>query len=165
MNAIVDVQGFKTDENKFILKEIAMQCEGSNNIVVLIFKPPFPFYNLSKTERRQVCWIERNRGIFWNGGFLPYNNYKTIITSILKEKQRIFVKGEEKVLWIKEMLDECCNTRVYNIEARGCPSYQLLYKENELAGDVFSCIYHNKICALKNVICLKKWCSLNKITL
>lgn len=84
MNVIVDVQGFKIGDNKFILKEIALMR--NKQIQVLLFKPPFPFYNLTKTERRLVSWIERNRGILWNEGFLPYSNHKNIVTNLLKDK-------------------------------------------------------------------------------
>lgn len=156
MNAIVDVQGFKIGENKFILKEIAISC--NNHIQVFLIKPPFPFYDLTKTERRQVAWIERNRKIYWSEGFINYSNYKSLIVEYLKDKC-IFTKGVEKVLWIKEILK---NHTVYNLEDNGCPSLLNLYEEYESENDVFSCMYHPAICALKNVICLKKWILCNK---
>lgn len=62
MSAIVDVQGFKTEANEFIIKEIAILCD--KKIQVFLIKAPFPFYDLTKEERRQVSWIERNRKIY-----------------------------------------------------------------------------------------------------
>lgn len=162
MSAIIDVQGFKTDGNQFILKEMAMQC--GSQILVLLFKPPFPYYNLSKTERRQVGWIEKNRGLYWNEGFIPYKDHKHIIQNVLRNKICIFTKGMEKVTWIKEMLGELCNNRICNLEDNNTPSFSNLYKEyDELMEDVYSCACHNNICALKNVLTLRKWCNQNKI--
>lgn len=71
MFAVVDLQGFKTDNNDFIVKEIAILCE-NNQMLVLLIKPPFPFNELSETEKMQVRWIERNRQIYWREGIIPY---------------------------------------------------------------------------------------------
>lgn len=48
--AIVDVQGFKTDDNQFILKEIAILY--SDQLQVFMIQPPFPFQNLTSTEKK-----------------------------------------------------------------------------------------------------------------
>lgn len=155
--AIVDVQGFKIADNKFILKEIAIACK--DQIQVFLIKPPFPIYNLTSTERKQVNWIERNRKIYWNDGFIPYKNYLAYIEEFLIDKM-IYCKGLEKMLWIKKLLDY---NDVYNLELKSCPSLLSLYEEYRLSTDVYTCIYHPTICALRNVTCLKKWCLNNKL--
>lgn len=157
MSAIVDVQGFKTETNEFIPKEIAVLI--NNKIQVLLIKPPFPFYNLTKQEKRQVTWIERNRKIYWNEGVVSYSNYQNVFMDIIRDK-RIFTKGVEKVLWLKNIVK---NNNVYNFEDRGCPSLLSLNEEYENYNELYSCIYHDKICALKIVFILKKWCIDNKI--
>lgn len=159
MKAIVDIQGFKTDDNKFILKEISIYYE--NHIQTFLVRQPFPFYDLSKSERKQVHWIERNRGIYWSEGFIPYSNYKNVIVSILKDKF-IFTKGDEKVRWMKEITE---NNNVYNLENENCPSLLSLYEQYKSSNDLYNCVYHNNVCALKNVLCLRKWCLDNKIIL
>lgn len=161
MSVIVDVQGFKTDENKFIVKEIAVQF-GSHHAVVLLFKPPSPFYNLSKSERKQVCWIERNRGIFWKEGFIQYKDHKKIIENLLQGNHRIFTKGKEKVTWIRELLNTSPDLYVYDLEDINCPSLTELYNKYKDLKDVYCCACHDKICALKNVLSLRKWCDHNK---
>lgn len=156
MNAIiVDVQGFKSDENEFILKEIAIHS--NSHILTFLIKPPCPFYDLTKTERRKVCWIERNRGIHWNEGYIPYSNHKYIIQKILQGKI-IFVKGVEKRLWLMQLLE---NSTIYNLEDKDCPSLLKLH-EKYAEKKVYSCYYHSNICALKNVLYLSKWCLENK---
>lgn len=159
MNAIIDIQGFKTEDNKFILKEIAFIC--NNRQQVFLIKQPYPFYDLSKMDRRQVSWIERNRRIYWSGGFITYSNHRSIVRELLGNKH-IYTKGSEKVMWLKEIAG---HNNVFNLEDKGCPSILTLYSDYKLSEDVFSCIYHSNICALKNVICLRKWCLENKILL
>lgn len=154
MNVIVDVQGFKNDQNKFIIKEIAILS--NNQMYAFLVRPPYPFYNLTSSERRQVSWIERNRKVYWSEGFVPYLNFKssTQIANILKNKC-IFTKGIEKVLWIKDI---CEHNKVYNLEDYDCPSITNLNEKYKSSNDVYNCIYHSSYCALKNVICIKKWC-------
>lgn len=162
MNAIVDLQGFKTDGNKFILKEIAILS--NDQLQVFLIKPPFPFYDLTKTERKQVSWIERNRKIYWNEGYIPYSKHKMYIADILKSKH-IITKGLEKVIWINEILSDDNNNNycIYNLEDSGCPSIMTLYEKYESSIDMFRCSYHSFICAMKNVLCFKKWCEDNKL--
>lgn len=155
--AFVDIQGFKTDDNNFILKEIAIAH--NDQVQVLLLKPPFPFYNLTYTERKQVKWIERNRKINWNDGFIPYDNFLVHIDEFLTDKI-IYCKGVEKVTWLSHFLDR---GDIINIEDLRCPSLLSLYEKYRLSNDIFNCIYHPTICALRNVTCLKKWCTENKI--
>lgn len=157
MRVIVDVQGFKTDDNKFILKEIAIS--NKKQVQVFLIKPPFPFYDLTKTERRQVCWIERNRAVYWKEGFIPYKNHTDIIMQLLSNKT-IYTKGLEKMEWLKNISG---NFDVINLEDNLCPNLISLYDKYKDSNDVLSCMYHTNICALKNVICLNRWCEENKL--
>lgn len=157
MNIIVDVQGFKNEKNDFIPKEIAILW--NKQVFVMHIKSPFPFYCLTKKERIQVTWIEKNRGIHWNEGYIPYANYQNVIGSFFKNKC-IFVKGCEKVIWLREMFN--CNC-VYNLEEKNCPSLVKLYDNYVDSVDNISCLFHDNICALKNVFLLNKWCKENNI--
>lgn len=157
MIAVVDVQVFKTDNNKFILKELAIGY--NDQLQVYLIQPPCPVYNLSTTERKQVNWIERNRKVNWNDGYIPYSNHQTIVMEHLEDKI-IYCKGLEKVSWIKEIIG---HDNVFNLEDLSCPNLLNLYEEYRLSPEVFSCIYHPTICSLKNVTCLRKWCLDNKV--
>lgn len=156
MTAIVDIQGFKTETNEFIIKEIAILS--NKKIQVYLIKAPFPFYDLTKQERRQVNWIERNRQIYWSEGDIPYSKHQYLIANILKEKC-VYTKGMEKVMWLKNITN---NNNVNNLEDDGCPSLSSLYKKYDDCEDLYSCMHHNSICALKNVFFLNKWCIENK---
>lgn len=151
MNVIVDLQGFKSDNNKFIPKEIAIRSE--NHVLVLLIKPPYAFYDLSKKERLSVMWIEKNHSVLWNEGFVPYYNFHFHLRNYLENK-RIFVKGSEKVLWLKQIVD---NDNVHNLEDMNCPRLETLHKNYLMSPDIQTCIYHTKVCAYKNASCLYKW--------
>lgn len=157
MKIIIDVQGFKTDENHFIPKEIAMVY--NDQIHILLIKPPYPYGQLTETEKKHVNWIERNRKILWSEGIIPYREYRHYIVDILRHND-IYCKGIEKKLWLKKILN---NESVHNLEDRNCPSLLTLYNLYNSNSDIYSCIYHPTICALKNVTCLKKWCINNKV--
>lgn len=148
---IVDVQGFKDKENNFIVKEFALATEEYTH--VFLVKPPFPFSRLTDKERRQVLWIEKQYGITWSEGFIDYREFKRIVKPYLENK-KIIVKGFEKIKWIKEL---CSNCSVTDIGEKGCPKFSILYESFCNHKSKFTCANHLKHCALKNVICIKKW--------
>lgn len=156
-HVIIDVQGFKIEENRFIIKEFAITC--GNSLQVYLFKPPFAYKYLTEPEKRQVDWIERNRNLYWSDGYVDYSVIRNHIVLALRNKS-ILTKGSEKIIWLKEMLE---NNNVYNLEDRGCPNLISLYEKYKHSKNVFSCIYHHSICAQKNVTCLKNWCMDNDI--
>lgn len=146
---IVDLQGFKDSKNKFIVKEIAISTQEYTQIFLV--KPPYSFSRLSSEEKKQVKWIENNRGITWSEGFIDYQELKRTIIPYLFKKN-IMTKGSEKIKWIQELC-KSCNT--IDIGEKGCPNFlklHTLYKEFN-----FNCVNHKKYCALKNVLCIKKW--------
>lgn len=146
---IVDLQGFKDSENRFIIKELAIAAaEYTQSFLV---KPPYPFRKLSIEEKRHVNWIEKNRGILWHEGYINYREFRRIIKDILNNK-KVIVKGEEKIKWLSEL---CSNCEIIDFGSNGCPKFLKLYDKFDM-GEV-NCIFHSKCCALKNVIYLRKW--------
>lgn len=147
----VDVQGFKIENNEFILKEFAIATPEYTQ--AFLIKPPYSYKHLSPEDMRQVNWLERNRGISWSEGCIDYREFRRIIASVLRDKN-MFVKGEEKCKWIRELCGENCD--IIELGGKGCPNFVTLYntfcKKKEL-----TCCFHKKICALKNVICMFNW--------
>lgn len=153
---VVDLQGFKDCLNNFIVKEFALATK--EHTQVFLIKPPYLYSNLSLEEKRQVSWLERERGIYWSEGFIDYREFKRTIIPFL-ENSNVLVKGFEKIKWVKEL---CVNCSVEDIGERGCPNFLSLY--NEYCQDnKYNCVFHKKNCALKNVVIIKKWCTDNKI--
>lgn len=159
MNAdivIVDLQGFKDYQNQFILKEFAILINGYSQIFLV--KPPYAFTKLTKEERKRVQWLENDRGIYWSEGFIDYREFKQVIKPYLNKK-KILVKGLEKIKWIKNFHENC---EIIDMGENGCPNFAKLCDEYEKSKNLnLNCVYHKNKCALKNVICLEKWCKDN----
>lgn len=154
---IVDLQGFKNYKNEFIVKEFVIASLAYTNIFVI--KPPYSFSSLTDEEKKHVRWIERNRGYRWSDGYVDYKEFRRIIKPYLKN-QKIIVKGEEKIKWVQEL---CDHENVIDISDQGLPNLKTLSELYINDNYVSNCLLHKKNCALKNVLCIKKWCLANKI--
>lgn len=154
---VVDVQGFKNNRNEFILKEFAF-CALDCTQVFLI-KPPYTFSKLTDEEKRIITWVESNYGIYWNQGHIDYREFRRIVKPILNNKL-VLVKGNEKTKWIRELSTQC---QILDIESKGCPNLNILKSQYTINCNNYNCFSHKKLCALSNVICIKKWCDENNI--
>lgn len=146
----VDLQGFKTINNEFIVKEFAFSTEECTQLFLI--KPPYTFSTLTECEKRQVRWVERCKKIFWSEGFVDFLEFKRLAVRYLTDKT-IFVKGMEKIKWVKDL---CNNCTVINLEEKGSPNLKSLHSKY-CENNEYNCTYHKKDCALKNVMCIKKW--------
>lgn len=147
----VDLQGFKTNTNEFIVKEFAYSTREYTN--VFLIKPPFNFCKLTESEKRQTRWIEKHLGILWHEGYVDYREFKRLIVNHIKNKE-IFVKGSEKLNWIKML---CADVTVTDLGENSTPNFNELHKKYCFIENNYNCVYHKKNCALKNVICINKW--------
>lgn len=146
---IVDLQGFKDANNNFIIKEFAILFNGVTQ--TFIIKPPYSYTSLSLEEKKQVRWLENNRGLFWSEGFIDYREFKRTIKPYLYNNI-ILTKGNEKVKWIEEL---CKNCNVKDIGENGCPNFFQLHSIYDNVHNSLNCVHHKKKCALKNVLCIK----------
>lgn len=90
---IVDVQGFKDAQNRFIIKELALST--AEYTQVFLIKPPYSYRHLTNSEKKHVRWIENNLGYRWSEGHIDYREFSRIIIPYLRSKQ-VIVKGLEK---------------------------------------------------------------------
>ena len=105
MSAIVDLQGFSGPKGQFVLNEVAILAHGMSLPVVYQFAPPYPWHDLSSDLQRRNAWVERNYlGLKWNSGTIPYNRIHEILHSHLGLIEMIYVKGREKVEWLRTLL-------------------------------------------------------------
>lgn len=151
---IIDVQGFKDDFNKFIVKELAVSLSETENYNYFIASP-FDFNKLSPSLQKQSKWLTKNfHKIAWTYGS---ENLKNVLKSIqisTSTADLIYVKGIEKQKWVSELLKT--NIIIENIENIDCPNFTILYKTYQSIIDKSTCI-HSTNCALKNVICLRNF--------
>lgn len=155
--AYIDVQGFKDNSNKFILKEIAVLTRNSSFHDVI--KSPFSINRLNDVHKREVNWLTKNyHGIKWNDGKITINELRKIIKPMLHQKT-IYVKGEEKIDWIRFILnDKTKSIDIVNLECIGCSVK--LHKFKQLKDSLRNlCNIHSSQynCALKNVLILCEW--------
>lgn len=154
--AIIDIQGFKHKSNEFIVKEL---CVYTDKLYFHdVVKSPYSFNNLTYEDRKQTRWLFRNfHGLLWDDGNISTSQASEIITPQLIDKV-ILVKGEEKVKWVKILLNND-NLNVLNVENIGLcaplksmnmitPCHFHKQKSN------VTTLYH---CALQNVMNIQKW--------
>ncbi len=163
----MDVQGFQTLSNEFIVKEFGYTVldSGVGYPNVWFFKPPWRFSSLSAKYRRVALWLERHHhGLPWNYGNRSYEQVGQLVQK-WENIGRIYVKGEEKKEWLKKISGPVLAPLVVNIEEifDDCPS---LAKFKDLPSR--TCPFHsyrgdNKACALKNVELLKNWMTKKRI--
>lgn len=165
--AIVDLQGFKNNSNKFIVKEIAILTK--NIKFHDIIKPPSPISELDYTHQKQVKWLTRNyHGIEWNDGFTTFRELQSTIEHILNGKI-IYVKGAEKIIWLRRILGNKRNTfEIVDLESKNCSIS--LHKKNKSSTHMkfHICSKHKALqnnsfcwCALQHVLILRNWCQVN----
>lgn len=139
---IIDVQGFKSENNGFIPKELA--AFNGNQISHYIFRIPFPFNSLPRDLQKQNKWLVENfHGINWSEGFTPLHQFKNIITNLAEKADVIYVKGKEKANHIRKYTSKPV------VELEEHPALP------ELAPN---CLHHSRNpckCALSNVVFLR----------
>lgn len=144
----VDLQGFKTESNNFIVKEAAILRDG-NKLLHWIFEPPFGIHRLTAAEIRQVRWLtKKHHGIAWSDGYVSYNKAKSCLKLALENTQ-VIVKGLEKKTWL------CKLTGIEALDAdtdleEDVPRLSMLQK------GLHRCAFHTGVCAMENVIKLCK---------
>lgn len=135
---VVDIQGFKIENNKFIPKELA--AYDGEKTCHYIFKPPFNIKHLSMDVYKQALWLIKNHHcISWQQGFTPVYKFGEIVNQIMDKADIVFVKGREKLDYVKN----------YTLK----PVLEL-YENPALEPTSPKCFYHLKspcICALTNV--------------
>lgn len=155
MKYIVDIQALKQPINQFVVKELAIHRIGcSDEPKVFFFQPPFDWKFLPARYKAENKWLDRNyHKINWNYGDYPYECIETILYLELFEAEAIFVKGQQKLDWLKRYVDN-----VYNVEdLQNCVSLKVMY-EWEQKSDV--CQYHQDSktnCAARNVLLIEKF--------
>lgn len=137
--AIVDFQGYKLYDKTFVVKEDCILFSG--NISHYIFSPPFDYKILSESDKYQVNWLARKyHGLEWSAGFYNYEEKKYLIRQALRCASNIYVKGEEKIKWLREIIQDN-QINIVNIEKIIDCNFRL---KDDTDSFVFKCYHHNK---------------------
>lgn len=153
--ALVDIQGFKPANDKFILKEIFISTYPENEELHAIINSPYSFHELSKIQQRQVQWLSRNyHGIKWSDGDMSLSKFLLMSQKLLKRKV-VLCKGFEKMKWVESIFNGIVEN-IVNVEDYGC-SIKLSENCNFTMCDRHINSLKPPHCALKNVMLLKQW--------
>ena len=155
MEFVVDIQGFKTKNEEFIFKEVAVVVVQEDAIpTVFHFLPPHHWNKLPVEYKNSNGWLENNfHGIPWSSDKIPYKKITEVLKEALKLSYKVYVKGDEKRRWLSKILS---NNYICNLEIMGCPPLRQLVKHT-------SCSMHTKFnshrttCAVKNALGMKRW--------
>ena len=99
---VVDIQGFKTVNNTFVMKEVAIEGLRTRIRFHCIIKPP-TFY--PTVNKKQIQFVTKNiHGIKWHAGWLGYGKAVTTIREILANAKHIFIKGSERTKFLSNLL-------------------------------------------------------------
>lgn len=138
MYAFADVQGF-TCGYLFIVKEFALR-DSEGTCIHYIFEAPFDISQLSEKDKKSYRYCRSYSGFLWNSGKVPYSDAHLLINSALNDYEKIYVKGQNKVKWIKAYTkNEVINIENLNVNFR--------LRDCKMT----TCKYHNGVCALRNV--------------
>ena len=105
MEFVLDVQGFKANDNTFVFKELALSTlEEDCPPQVYLFRPPFDWNVLRNREKSSNRWLELNyHGIPWCTGDISQKEVQGILHKELKNATKVYVKGREKIQWLKNV--------------------------------------------------------------
>ena len=112
---------------------------------VFILRWTTPYHEL---DVKSAKWLMKNHhGHSMDSCGVPLETALSGIRCVIPHASRVFVKGVEKVKWIKNLLPEYS---VYNIEDKGCPSLPTLREKIGIEKNA-------PVTAERNVYLLEYW--------
>lgn len=120
---IIDFQWFRLNRANIIPKELA-SCTSDYKKSHYIFKPPFSFATLTNEDRQVARYITAfHHGLNWCDGYISCSVFDEIIKRLCADVEVVYVKGSEKVKYLRNILDKPIRdlVRAENI-SRGTPS-------------------------------------------
>jgi hypothetical protein len=121
------------EEDDFIVKELAIVNTDLEGSQTWIFKPPFPFHQLSSGPRYTNEYLSKNTfGLEWNEGDVAYDDLKKVLIKYTNHSEIIYTYGKRRQKFLQKILEKT----VINLEDINCPKF------NELAFTPKSCAHY-----------------------
>lgn len=146
----VDVQGFKTTGNTFIVKEFCLVLYDQNGSEFhVLVKSPCNLVDLSEGYRREANWLTcaRHGLLFDSGNTTLADLVEQTVTHI--HGKTVVVKGAEKVEWVRKIYENYDAIDCVNVEDLH-PSFQFAARVNSDIKTI--CSHHSEI-TFKDVLC------------
>lgn len=156
----LDVQGFQYKKSEFLCKELAFKKE-NGEIKHFIFNFIIGEEHLNADFAKQIKWLRNNiHGFEWyDKGAQEYTSLCRILQEI-EPNSTIYVKGLQKVNWLKKFLSGPWN--IIDVETFNCPKLSTLRLVSKV-----HCMQHrdNTLqCAYENVHLIADWMESIKAT-
>lgn len=156
MEAVVDIQGFRGNFNKFIVKEFAVVSE--NFKAQVVFQAPYDFNTLRFPNRGTARWLtERFHYMRWDEPGMPYD--EEFIRNLCSQFSVLHVRGLEKWQFLCKFhnkvycIDFKASEREFDDKQRvECilPQHNCYRKNYKCALNVASVYYRNMFPLVKN---------------
>jgi len=154
-SGVIEFQAFKDNNDKFIVKELAILDLSSRVLYHFLFKPPCSFNTLNSKARRTNRWVTNYFSrINWLDGFISYNKLDSIMYRFCSKFKTIYTNGEEKRAWIQMFT----TSKVVNYPV----SKEFLASKDVWCLAVANEKHANSNCAIKNAYRLAEYMSCNK---
>jgi len=102
---VFDFQAFKTLENEYVLKEVALAGVDSNAVLHYLVKAPFSYEALDSVTKERVDYVKRNiHGLCWNSGFIELRHVRKALATALKDAVVVYIKGSERAQFLRGFL-------------------------------------------------------------
>lgn len=151
-SAVVDFLSLRDMDNKFVVKELAININGSTGH--WMFRKPFSMKLDNKSWKLNKWVTDRYHGIELYDGEVPYEMLKPIVKKYLADVDNIFTKGLEKCTFLEDIVEK----PVFDLNVYNCPKH--FNKQQK-------CLFHVNVgnenfeCALQNCNSNYDWAYLN----
>ena len=102
---IVDIQGFKSMSNEFLMKEVCIIGVDNDYSYHVVIKPPFCYARLGSELLRRVDFLTRRiHGLEWDWGWVNETDVISVMKKILTNADKVYVKGSERVAFLERLV-------------------------------------------------------------
>jgi len=127
---VIDFQYFQGPNKEVIIKELALSNVYTNVNLSWIVRSPKKFSFTFKTVEaqtsffRQIDYVQKNiHGINYDDGCVSFYKCRNAVQEICKNATCVFVKGSERVKFVKEVIFCSNSMSVIDLDECGCPTY------------------------------------------
>lgn len=151
-----DMQGFKTNSNKFIVKEFCLLNDDFK--IHDIIRSPLRFIQLSENCQKQASWLTKYfHGLRFDEGLITLEKLVSKASKHMNGRM-VIVKGNEKVAWFNQIFGAYAEFSCVNIDNLDAIMFTEIDEFNN------NCNYHCRLhsdsrvhCALTNTLNLRKY--------
>lgn len=153
----VSLQGFKTLENEFVLKEVCLARVETNWCHHYMVRSPITYQNLNDDLKKRVDYVtEFIHGIPWDSNGINEEKALFKMKMLLQNSHRVYAKGSEQVAYLKKILSS--SVRVVDLDGYYPPPPKIGYS----FPDLLVCSDHKKHrflrrCALVKAISYRQY--------